>query len=247
MDSSTAAHLIELNRQFYQTFGLPFASSRSRLPPGVQHILEGLKGEESILDLGCGNGGVGRVLARHGHRGTYLGLDFSQVLLAEARRGLPEAALAFLQADLTSDQWECALDPASFDLVLAFAVLHHIPGRRLRVELLGKVRALLRQEGKFIHSEWQFQNSAKLAKRIQPWEQAGIAETEVDPGDALIDWRQGGRGLRYVHAFDEKDLASLAAESGFKVQETFYSDGEGGKLGLYQVWGRKPDAAGRSA
>jgi hypothetical protein len=59
---------------------------------------------------------------------------------------------------------------------------------------------------------------------------------EVDPNDYLLDWRSGGEGLRYVHHFDEKELEELAAASNFQVSDTFYSDGEGGKLGLYQVW-----------
>jgi len=60
----------------------------------------------------------------------------------------------------------------------------------------------------------------------------------VDFGDYLLDWRSGGRGLRYVHHFDEAELNALAAASRFRVQETFYADGEGGRLGLYQVWER---------
>jgi hypothetical protein len=31
-------------------------------------------------------------------------------------------------------------------------------------------------------------------------------------------------------------LAELAETSGFRVANTFYSDGETGDLGLYQVW-----------
>ncbi|HNT25279.1 MAG TPA: hypothetical protein PKM21_12980, partial [Anaerolineales bacterium] len=58
-----------------------------------------------------------------------------------------------------------------------------------------------------------------------------------EPGDYLLDWRQGGRGLRYVHAFGPAELARLAEQTGFVSLESFYSDGEGGRLGLYQVWG----------
>jgi len=31
-------------------------------------------------------------------------------------------------------------------------------------------------------------------------------------------------------------LDELADASGFHVADTFYSDGEGGRLGLYQIW-----------
>jgi tRNA (uracil-5-)-methyltransferase TRM9 len=244
MDSATAVRLIELNKLFYQTFGPQFASTRNRLQPGVQRLLGTLNGDETILDLGCGSGALGRELARRGHRGAYLGLDFSPALLEEARRRSMGAALSFRLADLTSLDWDGSLPAASFDLVFAFAVLHHIPGMDLRLSILCKTQALLRKPGRFVHSEWQFLNSAKLKMRIQPWEQAGFSSVEVEPGDCLLDWRQGGTGLRYVHAFAEAELAALAAASRFEVQETFHSDGKEGNLSLYQIWNKLPEAAG---
>jgi hypothetical protein len=42
-----------------------------------------------------------------------------------------------------------------------------------------------------------------------------------------------------VHQFSEQELAELAESTGFRVVESFYSDGEGGRLGLYQVWKKK--------
>jgi hypothetical protein len=59
---------------------------------------------------------------------------------------------------------------------------------------------------------------------------------QVDVGDYLLDWRQGGYGLRYVHYFDEVELVELAQLSGYRILESFYSDGKGGRLSLYQTW-----------
>jgi tRNA (uracil-5-)-methyltransferase TRM9 len=121
-------------------------------------------------------------------------------------------------------------------VVTAFAVLHHIPSYELRLSILRIVRELLKDDGLFIHSNWQFLNSEKLKARIQSWEAAAISSSAVDAGDFLLDWRSGGKGLRYVHHFDEKELDELADASGFHVADTFYSDGEGSRLGLYQIW-----------
>jgi hypothetical protein len=77
-----------------------------------------------------------------------------------------------------------------------------------------------------------------LLARLQPWEQVGLYNYQVDAGDYLIDWRAGSSGLRYVHFFTEKELASLAAETGFKIWETYRSDGKGGRLSIYQIWKR---------
>ncbi len=244
MNKDAAARLIELNRRFYQTFGREFSSTRMRLQPGVNRLLERIAAHESILDLGCGNGELARALARRGFRGRYLGLDFSRPLLQEAG-ALPDH-FAFAEADLTAPDWpdklnteHRTLNTEHWSLVTAFAVLHHIPSRELRLDLLNKVHALLAPGGVFIHSEWQFLSSEKWRGRIQPWSEAGLTEADVDPGDYLLDWRGGGRGLRYVHAFDEAELNALAAASRFEVRETFSSDGENGRLGLYQIWERR--------
>jgi tRNA (uracil-5-)-methyltransferase TRM9 len=239
MDSATAQRLLALNRDFYERFGADFSATRQRLQPGVTRLLETLTGDEAILDLGCGNGELVRTLARRGHRGPYLGLDFSLPLLSDAS-AVPEGFPArFLAVDLT--QLSVISHPSSvirhqWAVVTCFATLHHIPSRELRLELLGTIRRFLATDGKFILSNWQFLNSNKLRGRVQPWERIGLTAQAVDMGDYLLDWRRGGEGLRYVHQFSEEDLAELAGASGFEVAETFCSDGEGGRLGLYQIW-----------
>jgi tRNA (uracil-5-)-methyltransferase TRM9 len=238
MNSRTTAYLIEINREFYTQFGDSFSATRHRIQPGVRRVLERLKGDESILDLGCGNGELARELAKRGHRGSYLGVDFSRPLLRDAEFQAEGFSARFMEVDLTqfsafshqlsvTDQWS---------LMTAFAVLHHIPSTELRLEILRVVHQLLKEDGIFVHSNWQFLNSVKLKARVQPWEVVSLSGSEVEAGDYLLDWRSGGHGLRYVHHFEEQELSDLAKESNFSVIDTFYSDGETGNLGLYQVW-----------
>jgi tRNA (uracil-5-)-methyltransferase TRM9 len=240
MDSDTAARLIEINHDFYTRFGDSFSATRHRIQPGVRRVLESLRGDESFLDLGCGNGELARELARRGHHGSYLGVDFSLPLL-EKTPSLPESFSAgFLQVDLTrlsafSDQLSVE---DGWSIITAFAVLHHIPSTELRLNMLRIVHELLKTDGIFVHSNWQFLNSERLKGRIQPWEAVGMSGSELETGDYLLDWRSGGKGLRYVHHFDERELNQLAKASGFRIINTFHSDGEGGNLGLYQVWKR---------
>jgi tRNA (uracil-5-)-methyltransferase TRM9 len=235
VNPTTISRLLELNRQFYQTFALPFSASRQRLQPGVIKILDQISPEADLLDLGCGNGELAHELARCGHRGAYTGLDFSSVLLEEASRGQPDS-FSFIFADLSSENWDAALSGNCYDAIFAFAVLHHLPGINMRLQLLRKVSSLLKTVGRFIHSEWQFLNSPRMIARLQPWETIGLSDNDVDPGDYLLDWRQGGTGLRYVHHFSESELADIAAQAGFEIVESFLSDGENARLGLYQVW-----------
>jgi len=235
VNPTTLSRLLDLNRQFYQTFALPFSATRTHLQPGVLHILAQINSSDSLLDLGCGNGELARHFARNGHSGTYTGLDFSSALLEQAATDQPPH-FRFLQADLSSPTWEASLTGCRPDIILAIAVLHHLPGVELRRQVLNKVRTLLTPGGRFIHSEWQFLNSPRLKARVQPWEAIGLSPQKVDPGDYLLDWRQGGQGLRYVHHFSESELEELAAKTGFEIAETFLSDGENHRLGLYQVW-----------
>lgn len=238
MKAETAKRLLELNRKFYTDFGGPFSATRGRIQPGVRRVLDSLEGDETILDLGCGNGELARTLSREGHRGAYLGLDFSLPLLADAG-SVPEGFSAeFREVDLTQLSVISVQSSVTenWSLVTAFAVLHHIPGQSLRQDILMKIHELLSQDGRFIHSNWQFLNSPRLRERVRPWSEAGLTEADVDPGDYLLDWRSGGTGLRYVHHFNEAELAELAESSGFTIVETFYSDGKEGNLAIYQEW-----------
>jgi len=238
MNAAIAQRLLELNRQFYQTFARPFSATRQRLQPGVRRILESIPLQANILDLGCGNGELWQALYRRGQRGSYIGLDFSPGLLEIAAANEPgsEAQASFIIADLASPVWEAELPTAGYDRILAVAVLHHMPGEGLRRQVLEKVHHLLMPGGLFILSVWQFLNSPRLAARIQPWEHIGLHASQVDPGDYLLDWRHGGSGLRYVHHFSSQELEHLAKSTGFQVTGSFYSDGEDSRLGYYQTW-----------
>jgi tRNA (uracil-5-)-methyltransferase TRM9 len=240
VDTEVAAKLLALNHQFYQTMGENFSATRLRLQPGVQRILDTIPRDAHILDLGCGNGELARRLEEGGFTGQYTGLDNSQTLLDIARKRTSDnPAYRFLLVDIADPGWDTGLETGSsarFDIILAFSVLHHLPGSLTRLHVLRKVRRIIQPDGRFVHSEWQFLNSPRLRERILPWEEVNISPAQVDQGDYLLDWRGGGYGLRYVHHFSEDELTRLAEQAGFSIEETYFSDGEQGNLGLYQTW-----------
>lgn len=244
MNELTATKLHILNRQFYQTFAASFSSTRKRIQPGVQKIIDGMTLPSAILDLGCGNGYLASELVRRGYDCTYTGLDSSQELLGIARQSCPPAGhIFFLHADLVEAGWHAVLDTLPdgwgsppFDVIFSFAFLHHVPGAGTRLEILRQIHSLLAPNGLFVHSEWQFLNNPRMRSRIQDWDTIGLSSQDIDRGDYLLDWRHGGLGLRYVHEFNEEELAHMASDTQFSIRSTFYSDGEGGKQSIYQSW-----------
>jgi tRNA (uracil-5-)-methyltransferase TRM9 len=237
MNEETIEKIIEVNRQFYQSFGNQFSATRGRIQSGVRKILERIGRDQSILDLGCGNGEFARQLADAGHTAPYLGVDFSLPLLENAMRVPEHFPAKFLALDITEKEWSGI--SGQYSIVTAFAVLHHIPGEETRLQILKNVYNYLAPRGQFIFSNWQFLNSEKLRARIQAWDVVGLKQAQVDEGDYLLDWRRGGQGFRYAHHYNEEELSHLAEKSGFRILETFYSDGATGNLGLYQVWEKK--------
>ncbi len=243
----TAERLLALNRCFYEERGRDFSATRMRIQPGVKRLVDRLDAAESILDLGCGNGELARSLSRLGHRGPYLGLDSSEVLLAEAAASSFSFPVHFAKADLSAPTWDRAVtDDATggtpraswlaFDMAFCFAVLHHVPGSALRSNILCRIHDLLADDGRLALSNWRFTQSPRMSRRVQPWSVVGLEARDVEIGDYLLDWKRGGTSLRYVHEFDEAELARLAASSGFGILETFYSDGADHRSSIYQIW-----------
>ena len=236
MDAAITKQLIELNRKFYNQFGESFSATRQRLQPGVKKISDSIRADDSVLDLGCGNGNFLLELSRRGHHAPLLGADFSLTLLREAES---TPGVEWREVDLSrmlADTLEWKVESGKWSVVTMFATLHHIPSTEIRLDILRTVKELLKPDGRFILSNWQFLNSEKLKARIQPWSRVGLADSDVDEGDYLLDWRSGGEGLRYVHQFSAEELLGLADQIQMKVEAGFLSDGENGRLGLYQVW-----------
>lgn len=234
MQDDVAARLVRLTREFYQSFADEFAASRPRPQPGVKRTLRSIGRDAPVLDLGCGHGQTAAELSRAGHRGRFVGID-SQPRLLELARQVPLPRAEFRLAELTGPGWAEGLE-AAFDYVLLFALLHHIPGDRLRLQVLREAGACLSPGGRACLSVWNVFDSPRLMARRVSWAEAGLAESEVDPGDMLLDWRRGGRGLRYVHAFTAEELAGLAARCGMRVEDEFHSDGETSAMATYQIW-----------
>ena len=238
MKPSIIRRLNEINRAFYDSFAAQFSQSRTVLQPGIRRALGLMAPFGSLLDLGCGDARVGRLLvSRHQGAVRYVGVDASEKMLSIARRGASAADLTLLAADLVEDGWQERIPPqqGGFDAAVSFSVLHHLPSGELRLRFLREVRSLLAPGAKLALSVWQILHLPRFRKRIMPWSSAGIDESELEDGDLLLDWRRGGHGLRYVHHFDLEELSQLGRTAGLDVLQDYRSDGVTGDLGLYLI------------
>ena len=238
MQAHVRDRLLQLNQRFYRQFGQAYAEKRAFYQPGMARLLDRVPPEATVLDVGCGHGRVISMLAEGGFRGRYIGLDASPVLLdiARARAQAVTFPVRLLVRDLARPDWAADLPQAH--VVLCFSVLHHLPGRDLRVQVWRNLAARLRPGGWLAVSVWNLLRSPRRKARVRPWTEAGLHPHDVDPGDLLMDWRHRGHGLRYIHQYTLPELEAEARQAGLRLREAFLDDGENRRLGLYAVFGK---------
>lgn len=84
----------------------------------------GIRGNEHILDLGCGTGILsGLLLSRLSERGRVTAVDFSRAMLHQARRKIGDGRVSWIAADATS----IPLANGSVDRAIAFSTWPHFP------------------------------------------------------------------------------------------------------------------------
>jgi trans-aconitate 2-methyltransferase len=103
----------------------------------------GLRGDERVFDIGCGDGRATALLAERLPHGSVLGVDSSPGMIAKAREQFPDgSACPGLPANLSFELMDArALDlPRAFDLAFSTAALHWMSDHRA---ILRGVRAAL--------------------------------------------------------------------------------------------------------
>lgn len=256
MSPAVAQRLLELNRAFYDRFAEEFSATRRTIPRGIERAVDHLAGRRRWLDVACGDGRVGRFLQSAAGRSMdvppprlYLGVDSSGAMLEIARTSEAQRlgddphsargpALAFCQADLTDPAWPSLTairTTAPFDAIICFAALFHVPGAALRQQIMEQFRTLIAENGRLALSVWQILHHESLRAKVVPWNEAGLEETQVDPGDLLVSWKHGGNGMRYVHHFAPEELDALCRDTGWTIVDAYESDGRSGDLSTFRI------------
>ena len=228
MDDITITHLNAINRAFYGMTAVDFDQSRAGPWPGWDVLLPYLATPLSVLDVACGNGRFGRFLfERLGTNVTYHGVDSNPALLARARVVLAGHDAHLEQRDILTE----APASGSYDLVVLFGMLHHIPGHQQRREFMRTLAERVAPDGLLGFAAWRFYEYERFRRRFQPWPPDLVAE----PGDYLLDWRRGTQAVRYCHHVDDDEHAALITATGLRELASFRADGHTGDVNRYSI------------
>jgi SAM-dependent methyltransferase len=214
----------------------PFDRSRQVDQPGFAQTLTYLPNNRlTVLDIGCGNGRYGLFLAENERLSAYTGLDVATPLLAKAADLLQSIAQPIVLLERDMAQAGVLDDLLDFDLIVCLSALQHVPQRQQRLRLLREMKRHLRPHGNILLGNWQFIKSERQKRKIRPWSEIGLQESDVEKNDYLLTWQRGGFSYRYVCLIDVEETAALAESADLLLNGYFWADGREENLNLYTI------------
>ena len=249
MKSQVKNRLKEINREFYQKQAEEFSETRSRPWQGWRRVKEIVEEQISkdvidVLDIGCGNGRFGRFIEKSDNALiNYVGVDSSKELVVIASEVSDKFRV--FEFDVVDGDLQNFLRKTGFDVVVAFGLMHHIPGRDERLKLLAQWSKLLSEDGLMAVSFWQFDQDEKIVKRTLSEED--VAKTldvqqessGLEKGDYLMCWGGNKKNIRYCHSFSDEEVKRLIEELALELVEEYQADGNNCKLNKYVVLRKK--------
>ena len=194
----------------YNSISHDFSNTRAIPWEELAVFLPQLKDGAQILDLGCGNGRLLKVLEQSGKPYNYLGVDFSQELVKEAKQKFPTRE--FMVADMS----QLDFPEKSFDAICLIASFHHLSDKKERLDLLKKIHFWLKPGGVLFMTNWYLWQNKYLKYFFKNFSQKrSLNDFFIPyklPNSQKVYWR-------YYHHFTQRELKQLLLASGFQPNE----------------------------
>ena len=138
--------------------------------------LVNLRGDESVLDVGCGRGLLLIAAAKRLPRGKAVGIDLWQAEDLSGNR--PEAALANAAAEgvadrvevKTGDMQQMPFPDATFDVAVASMAIHNIPTQAGRAKAVREISRVLKPGGRVAFQDFMATAEYVQTLRALGWE-----------------------------------------------------------------------------
>lgn len=143
----------------------------------------GLRGDERIVDLGCGRGAVLLMAAQLVPRGTATGVDVWRTLDQSGndpevtRRNAEREGVADRIELLTADTREIPLPDDSLDLVLSSLAIHNLPDATARDEAIDEAVRIIRPGGKLFIAD--IRATSGYAERLRHLGMADVSTRDL--------------------------------------------------------------------
>ncbi len=212
MKQEYANQILTQSRAGYEKITDDFSRTRGKFWDELSFVVDLIPEKARVLDVGCGNGRFLGVL--DDKEISYAGIDFSEGLIAIARdRYQKRPNTTFFVGDALA----LPFSDHSFETVVSFAVLHHIPSCAYRVQFLREMARVVKPGSLIILTVWNVWHSKPRIILEHAFKKI-TGRSRLDFGDAFLKFGKE-KNARYVHALSQRELSSLAREAGLTIEK----------------------------
>ncbi|MFN3301894.1 MAG: class I SAM-dependent methyltransferase [Patescibacteria group bacterium] len=218
MRPETVQKILEETKKNFDKIAEHFSKTREEPWEIMKLFLKYIKDNDRVLDIGCGNGRLYKLLQDKSVR--YIGIDNSKNLIEIAKKNFQ---LPIFQV---ADALELPFKDEEFDAVFMIAVLPHIPSKELQAKVLANAYRVLKKNGYFFLTCWNlFQPKLFFNNLIQRFKNPKLYQ-DLGFKDFFVPWHlpSGEIIQRFYHAFTKKELRKLLKKSEFKIEKIYYED-----------------------
>lgn len=215
---------LKLTIDGYNKVADEWSASRQNFWDELKFVKKYLPLHNKILDIGCGNGRFAKQILENYE---YTGIDPSKELIDIAKKDLPDLSENFSLYDGIN----IPFPDKSFENLVSFAVIHHIPPESL-VSWLIEAKRVLKADGIAIFSSWDLWNTHKnqlLKYYFKNKFSKNFFNTSL--GDIVLGFTSH-KNTRYVHSYTEKELRKYFKKAGFNIIEIGYKSRESGNRNI---------------